>query len=90
MLTGKRCRYSSSRTALSRLVARIPTDGVPGLLRNAIPIQEAVKVDIHIPGCPPRPEALLYGLMKLQDKIMKEKNSFGSALGFGERLEPAA
>src|SRR5665811_1496793 len=36
-------------------------------------IDRLIPVDIHIPGCPPRPEALIHALMTLQKKMAKEK-----------------
>ena len=56
-----------------------------GMFANYAVVQGADKflpVDIHIPGCPPRPEALIYGILKLQRKI------FGNPdLGWRERYK---
>jgi NADH-quinone oxidoreductase subunit B len=44
-----------------------------GMFANYAVVQGADKfmpIDVHIPGCPPRPEAVLYGFNKLQRKIM--------------------
>ncbi len=37
----------------------VPTQGVPALLPQARPLHDYVKVDYYLPGCPPRPDAIL-------------------------------
>ena len=58
----------------------VPTDGVPKLLKRAIPVQEAVKVDLHVPGCPPPAKAILFVLSELLEGRMPD---LGSKVQFG-------
>jgi NADH-quinone oxidoreductase subunit B len=47
-----------------------------------VPADKFMPVDVHVPGCPPRPEALMHGIFKLRQKIMSDP-----AQGWRERYE---
>lgn len=58
----------------------IPTQGVPQLLKHAVPIHEVVKVDLHVPGCPPSAQAILAVVSELMEGRIPD---LGSKVKFG-------
>ncbi|MBP1740712.1 MAG: nuoB [Deltaproteobacteria bacterium] len=50
-------------------------------------IEEFVPVDVYVPGCHPTPEGLMWGLMKLQERIDREGIGFNAGPRLQERLQ---
>ena len=57
---------------------------VDGVFNNyaLVPSDKFMPIDVHVPGCPPRPEALAHGILRLREKVQKNEKT-----GWRERYD---
>jgi NADH-quinone oxidoreductase subunit B len=48
-----------------------------------VPVNQVIPIDVYVPGCPPRPEQLIYSILLLQKKIQAERGTVKKALNLG-------
>ena len=44
-----------------------------------VPADKFMPIDVHVPGCPPRPEALMHGILKLRDRSRATRRPAGAS-----------
>jgi NADH-quinone oxidoreductase subunit B len=42
-------------------------------------IDEIIPVDVYVPGCPPSPEGLIYGILQLKEKVDRDRTKYASS-----------
>jgi NADH-quinone oxidoreductase subunit B len=47
-------------------------------------IDEIIPVDVYVPGCPPTPEGLMYGILQMRERVTRDRKRFG------KEVDPAA
>jgi NADH-quinone oxidoreductase subunit B len=52
-------------------------------------IDEVIPVDVYVPGCPPTPEGLIYGILQLKEKVFRDRQKHHASHNVQEQSEPA-